>query len=1294
MTTRAFVGLFLLICFLTPFGCDRERSNPVDPQATVSSEKPEMPQGLRAQPAINKILLSWQAVEALDLAGYALYRATESNGEYVFIPGDGDTSLEITTGQLSFSDSLKVAGQSYFYRVAAVDTFGFRSDFSEFVGATILEDQLSPRAPSNISVVADKEIPGRVVVRWRHPKVDENGGKLTGLEGYVIFRSESGNGFEPVDTLEADIGQFEDNGLRSLTTYSYQLIAFDEHGNDSGFSVPQSAQTIGLLTPTSITAKSNSHGIEIEWSPVKDTKLFGYIVYRSRRSDVDYEQLPSVEGSNFTTGQTAYIDSNLQAGDNYFYKVRAVGEGGIESELSTFVGAMVRPDQISPAPPQNLSAIPSEEFFDRITLRWNAPVFDSNGDDLSGLENFVLFRSRGGNSSFVPIDTLASSERDYIDEGLESLTTYSYTVSALDGAGNESARASVVQVQTEGPDQISPAPPQNLSAIADKNDFGRITITWAGSNQDSDGGQLTGLNGYMVFRSEGSTNSFQRVAEVSIETREYIDSELNPLTTYYYTVSAFDGAGNESARASVVQVRTEGPDQISPAPPQNLSAIADKNDFGRITITWNLPTEDAIGDALEDLAFIVVFRSENGDVGFSVVDTLDGSLKSYIDTGLRASTEYNYSLSAVDQNGNESLRANSVRVNTEGPDLVGPSAPTNLSVVVNEQEVGRVTLNWDQPKVDANGLLLDDLAGYFVFRSEGDMNSFRKVGVVDAELVIYEDSPLDDFNTYYYQVSAFDLSGNESSRSITFRVTIPGTDRIAPAIPGNLSVFQSQNNLGEVELRWDSPKLDVQGEVLEDLSQYIIFRSSLTNNSFIAIDTVGADVKNYIDSGLVPRQSYFYTVTATDLLGNESERAPTVSIVAPGMDIVAPSSPTGLYAASDPKNQQVTLIWNSPRVDSDGGELTGLKSYLIFRSTGNSSEFSIIDTVSSDVTQFVDDQGLSGATTYRYQVQALDEEENRSTSSNIVSVTTVGIEMPAGVSANAGIGQVLISWVPSSNVDLLGYNVYRTERTDKKFERLTGIEGTGYSTGKSTYVDSNLIAGSIYFYRVSVVTVDGESEPSAFTSATVLVDNRPPAAPSFLDGEAVIGDPEKLNLTWAAPTTDYDGSGLTGVSIYNIYRSEIATGTFEKVGSSLIAAYQDTGLASVKTYYYRVTAVDNFGNTSVASASVGVITGGVARPTSVQISASTPSTFIDPPEVTLSWEKSEGAILYYEIERTGVENSNSDDDYTEVGDNTLNTVLIDNTVLRGNIYYYRIRARDVDDRVSEWTDIVRVEVKN
>ena len=115
---------------------------------------------------------------------------------------------------------------------------------------------------------------------------------------------------------------------------------------------------------------------------------------------------------------------------------------------------------------------------------------------------------------------------------------YYHTVSASDDAGNESGRAQSVQVRTEGPDQVAPAAPQNLSAVADENDFGQVTVSWNASTLDSDGGQLTGLTGYTVFRSKGSTNSFQPVATVDASTRQYVDSGLEELTTYYYTVSA------------------------------------------------------------------------------------------------------------------------------------------------------------------------------------------------------------------------------------------------------------------------------------------------------------------------------------------------------------------------------------------------------------------------------------------------------------------------------------------------------------------------------------------------------------------------------------------------------------------------------------------------------------------------------------------------------------------------------------------------------------------------------------
>ena len=45
------------------FSCDRERSNPVDPQSSVLAERPSTPTGLVAQDGVGRILIGWQPVE-------------------------------------------------------------------------------------------------------------------------------------------------------------------------------------------------------------------------------------------------------------------------------------------------------------------------------------------------------------------------------------------------------------------------------------------------------------------------------------------------------------------------------------------------------------------------------------------------------------------------------------------------------------------------------------------------------------------------------------------------------------------------------------------------------------------------------------------------------------------------------------------------------------------------------------------------------------------------------------------------------------------------------------------------------------------------------------------------------------------------------------------------------------------------------------------------------------------------------------------------------------------------------
>ena len=135
-------------------------------------------------------------------------------------------------------------------------------------------------------------------------------------------------------------------------------------------------------------------------------------------------------------------------------------------------------------------------------------------------------------------------------------------------------------------------------------------------------------------------------------------------------------------------------------------------------------------------------------------------------------------------------------------------------------------------------------------------------------------------------------------------------------------------------------------------------------------------------------------------------------------------------------------------------------------------------------------------------------------------------------------------------------------------------------------------------------------------------------------------------------------------------------------------------MVSVTTYYYLVEAIDQVGNASLSSAVITAVTSGVEKPSDVRLSASTPSDVTQSPEVTILWTGSVGAILHYELKRTTLANSTNDADFVDVATNSLDTQRVDDTVLRGTTYYYRVRARDIDDRFSEWTDLARVDVKN
>ena len=192
---------------------------------------------------------------------------------------------------------------------------------------------------------------------------------------------------------------------------------------------------------------------------------------------------------------------------------------------------------------------------------------------------------------------------------------------------------------TDG-DSAAPSVPAGLTAQAGSSSA--VDLSWSPSTDN------VGVAGYKVFRNGTQV--------ATAPTPAYRDTGLSEATSYSYAVSAFDAAGNESARSSVASVTTR--DVTAPSVPTNLAANPVSS--SRIDLSWGAST-DNVG-----VTGYKVFRD-----GTQIASP---SGTTYQDTGLTAGTSYTYRVSARDAAGNESVLSSSVTRTTPAPDTASPSA--------------------------------------------------------------------------------------------------------------------------------------------------------------------------------------------------------------------------------------------------------------------------------------------------------------------------------------------------------------------------------------------------------------------------------------------------------------------------------------------------------------------------------------------------------------------------------------------------------------------------------------------
>ncbi len=138
--------------------------------------------------------------------------------------------------------------------------------------------------------------------------------------GFNIDRSTDDASWIQIATVSSSASTYSDTALTADTTFYYEVQAFNTVAGASAFSgVASSATSSSMAAPSGLaaTAASNSQ-INLTWTDNDGGSATGYDIDQSTSGFSGWSQIATV-GS----GATAYTNTGLTNGTQYFYEVQA-----------------------------------------------------------------------------------------------------------------------------------------------------------------------------------------------------------------------------------------------------------------------------------------------------------------------------------------------------------------------------------------------------------------------------------------------------------------------------------------------------------------------------------------------------------------------------------------------------------------------------------------------------------------------------------------------------------------------------------------------------------------------------------------------------------------------------------------------------------------------------------------------------------------------------------------------------------------------------------------------------------
>jgi fibronectin type 3 domain-containing protein len=238
---------------------------------------------------------------------------------------------------------------------------------------------------------------------------------------------------------------------------------------------------------------------------------------------------------------------------------------------------------------------------------------------------------------------------------------------------------------------------------------------------------------------------------------------------------------------------------------------------------------------------------------------------------------------------------------------------------------------------------------------------------------------------------------------------------------------------------------------------------------------IGVNVTEMSDTGLILGQKYYYRVTGV----TSSEEGPASNEVN-ATPCTNPGIPNSFQTSAE--NTSAVMNWTAPVFNG----FASLLGYHIFRGveSGNLSQVASVSGLGYL------DTGLAPGVTYYYKIAAFNAAGDGNPTPEVQITTPFQVDPPIGLTATASEGKVALAWNQPTGVSVFTYSIYRGNESGGEVI-LTNYPSTGW-------IDNNVTAGKTYYYKVSALTLKGESKMSEEAEATPIASHSAVAQNSSL----------------------------------------------------------------------------------------------------------------------------------------------------------------------------------------------------